>query len=91
MDEKAKAAAARLRALLASDTYGAEVPELMALADQAASVISDEALRKKTADSIIEALTVIRFSGTFGSDPGPGRRQALSLLDLLEKAPPGEQ
>jgi hypothetical protein len=86
--EESKAAIARLRALIAADTYGEEVPELMALADQAVAVIQDEALRKKIADALIGAMTVIRFAGTFGTDPEPGRRQALSLLDLLEQAPP---
>lgn len=90
MSAEAKAATARLRALIANDTYGEEVPELMALADKAVAVILDEALRKKVADALIAALTVIRFSGTFGTDPEPGRKQALSILDLLEQAPPGE-
>jgi hypothetical protein len=90
MSTEAKAAMARLRELIAANTYGEEVPELMALADKAVAVILDEALRKKVADALIAALTVIRFAGTFGTDPEPGRKQALSLLDLLEQAPPAE-
>jgi len=89
-NEESKAAIARLRELMAADTYGEEVPELMALADKAVAVILDEALRKKVADALIAAMTVVRFSATFGTDPEPGRKQALSLLDLLENAPPGE-
>ena len=87
MSAEAKAAMTRLRQLMAADTYGVEPPELMALADQAVAVIHDEAVRKKVADALIGAMTVVRFAGTFGTDPEPGRKQALSILDLLEQAP----
>lgn len=83
-----KEAAARLRTLIAGDAQGAEAPELMTLADAAVSGIADAALRGKLADGLIGALTVLKFGGMLGQDIEIGRRQAVAILDALDKAPP---
>ncbi len=79
-----RAAAKRLRELIAAGTMEVDEHELMRLADLAASPISDKAAREKLAELLIGALTVLRFAPIFGSDPENARRQAVSLLDTIE-------
>jgi hypothetical protein len=76
----ADAALARLRALVAGGHIAEEAPELIRLADLAATKIADPVLREKVAESLIAALSVIRFAPLFGHDPEPGRKQAAALL-----------
>ena len=80
----AAAAAARLRALIAGDAAGADAPELMSLADEAATTVADPELRGKLAESLIASLTVLKFGGILGQDIEIGRRQALKILDALD-------
>jgi hypothetical protein len=84
MDEQAPtdadAALARLRALVAAEHIDEEAPELIRLADLAATKIADPALREKVAEALIAALSVIRFAPLFGHDPEPGRKQAEAIL-----------
>jgi hypothetical protein len=56
--------------------------------DLVTSTISDPAIREKVAESLIAALSAIRFAPVFGHDPEPGRRQAEKILALLATAPP---
>jgi hypothetical protein len=91
MDEQpptdADAALARLRALVAAGHIDEEAPELIRLADLAATKISDPALREKVAESLIAALSVIRFAPLFGHDLEPGRKQAEAILAAFAASP----
>jgi hypothetical protein len=80
----ASAALARLQALVAGGQIAEEAPELIRLADLAATRIADLELREKLAESLICALSVIRFAPLFGHDPEPGRKQAAAVLATLE-------
>ena len=82
------AAPARLRTLIAGDAAGAEAAELMRLTDVAVSCIVNDDLRGKIAENMIASLTVLKFGGMLGQDIEIGRRQALAILDALDKAPP---
>jgi hypothetical protein len=83
-----RAAAAQLRMLIAGDAAGAEAAELMRLADAAVSGIVSDDLRGKLAENLIASLTVLKFGAMLGQDIEIGRRQALAILDALDKAPP---
>lgn len=83
MPGDAMAAAVRLRALIANGTMEVDAPELMRLADLAASPIADEKTREKLAEMLIGALSVLRFAPLLGGDAEMARRQALGLLDTI--------
>jgi hypothetical protein len=87
-DGEDRAAAAQLRLLIAGDAAGAEAAELMRLADAAVSGLVNDDLRGKLAENLIASLTVLKFGGMLGQDIEIGRRQALAILDALDKAPP---
>jgi hypothetical protein len=82
----ADAALARLRALVVAGHIAEEAPELIRLADLAATKIADPALREKVAETLIAALSVIRFAPLFGHDPEPGRKQAEAILAAFAAA-----
>jgi hypothetical protein len=86
-----RAAAARLRMLIAGDAAGAEAVELMQLADAAVSGIVSDEWRGKIAENLIASLTVLKFGGLLGQDIEVGRSQALAILDALDKAPPPDE
>jgi hypothetical protein len=86
-EQGAKAAAEQLLAMVQSHVMQAGAPQLLRLADLAVSTISDPALREKVAESLISALTLVRFAPVFAHDPQPGRQQAEKILALLA-APP---
>jgi hypothetical protein len=78
----------KLQALLAAGHISEEAPELIRLADLAATKIADPALREKVAEALIAALGVIRFAPLFGHDPEPGRKQAEAILAAFAMSPP---
>ena len=81
----AAAALAHLQVLVAGGPIAEEAPELIRLADLAATCVADLEVRGKLAERLIEALTVIRFAPLFGHDPEPGRKQAEAVLAALEQ------
>lgn len=74
--EEAKAALERLKSLIVPGCGGVEAAELIRLADLAASPITDAAARKKLAEALITALTVLSFGPLLGGDLEAARRQA---------------
>jgi hypothetical protein len=84
----ADAALTKLQALVAAGNIEEEAPELIRLADLAATKIKDLALRETLAENLIAALSVIRFAPLFGHDPEPGRKQATAILAAFALSPP---
>jgi hypothetical protein len=62
---------------------GVEAQELIRLADLAASPISDVAARKKLAEALITALTVLSFGSLRGGDLEAAKRQAEWALSTI--------
>ena len=77
--------ALRLRVLVAGGPITEEAPELIRLADLAATKVADAALREKLAESLIAALTVIRFAPLFGTDPRAAKAE--TILAALAAVP----
>jgi hypothetical protein len=83
----ADAALKRLQVLVAAGHIAEEAPELIRLADLAATKIVDAPLRDKLAENLIAALSVIRFAPIFGTDTAPAKRQAEAILAAFAAAP----
>jgi hypothetical protein len=71
----ADAALKRLQELVAGGHIAEEAPELIRLADLAATKIADGPLRNKLAENLIAALSVIRYAPIFGTDTAPARHK----------------
>jgi hypothetical protein len=94
--EAARAAAVRLRAIAEGGPIGEEPPELFRYADLAASTIVAASQgrytheqQKQLADSLLEALTVLKFGSLLGGDSGAAtaaREQVRRTVELFEMA-----
>jgi hypothetical protein len=94
--DAAREAARRLRSFAEGAPIEAEPPELFRLADLAASQIVaashgayTQEQRAKLADSLLEALSVLRFGPLLGGDPeaaAAAKARVLGIVELLEMA-----
>ena len=94
--EAARKAAARLRAMGEGAPIKEEPPELFQLADLAAAQIVNASQgrytsehQKKLADSLLEALTVLKFGSLLGGDAAgtqAAKERVLGIVELVETA-----
>jgi hypothetical protein len=94
--DAARHAAGRLRAFAEGAPIDDEAPELIQLADLAASHIVaashnsySPAQRAKLSDDLLAALTVLRFGPLLGGDPdaaAAARAKVLAVVELFEMA-----
>ena len=94
--EAARAAAKRLRAIGEGSASEEEPPELFRYADLAAAQIVSasqgrysQEQQKQIADSLLEALTVLKFGSLLGGDPAAAaaaRSKVMSMVELFEMA-----